>query len=354
MAQHPATVRPRVSTMREATFRPVAFVRVRPGCQRCRMRLPTITDVLAARRVLAGYLPATPMWSYPGLSAATGATTFVKHEHVQPTGAFKVRGGVVLLHNMTAGERAAGVLGYSTGNHAQSLAYAAKLFDTPCTIVMPANPNPLKAAAVRSYGATLVEYGENFDVAREHAGDLAKQTGARLVSSGDEPDLIAGVGTIYLEILEREPDLDALLVPIGGGSGAAGACLVAAAVAPGCQVIGVQSTASPAAHDTWRAGTAVRRPNNTAIEAVATGSTFDLPQQILRGGLSDFLLVDDADVRDAQRLLLREAHTLAEGGGGTALAALCRYRDRFAGKRVAIVCTGGNASETEIRAILRD
>jgi len=318
------------------------------------MRVPTITDVLAARRVLSGYLPVTPMWSWPGLSAATGATTFVKLEHVQPTGAFKVRGGIVLLHNMTAAERAAGVLGYSTGNHAQSLAYAARLFDTPCTIVMPTNPNPVKAAAVRSLGATLVEYGENFDVAREHAADLAKQTGARLVSSGDEPDLITGVGTIYLEIFEREPELDAILVPIGGGSGAAGACLVAAALAPGCAVIGVQSTASPAAHDSWRAGQALRRPNHSAVEALATGSTFDLPQQILRAGLTDFLLVDDVDVRAAQRLLLREAHTLAEGGGATALAGLLNHRDRFAGQRVAIVCTGGNASEPELRAILAD
>jgi threonine dehydratase len=317
------------------------------------MRLPTITDVLNARQVLAGYLPVTPMWSYPGLSSATGATTFVKLEHVQPTGAFKVRGGIVLAHAMSSKDRAAGILGYSTGNHAQSLAYAARLFGMPCTIVMPVNPNPVKAAAVRSLGATLVEFGENFDVAREHAGDLAKQTGARLVSSGDEPDLIAGVGTIYLEIFEREPELDAVLVPIGGGSGAAGACLVAAAVAPHCRIIGVQSTASPAGHDSWQAGHGVRRPNTTTVEALATGGSFELPQQILRDGLADFLLVDDADIRDAQRLLLREAHTLAEGGGATALAGLLKYRDRFAGQRVALVCSGGNASEAELRAFLQ-
>ncbi len=315
------------------------------------MRLPTITDVLNARRVLSAYLPVTPMWSYPGLSAATGATTFVKHEHVQPTGAFKVRGGIVLLHGLTEHERAAGILSYSTGNHAQSLAYAARLFDAPCTIVMPTNPNPVKAAAVRSLGATLVEYGENFDVAREHADDLAKQSGALLVSSGDEPALIAGVGTIYLEIIDQEPELDAILVPIGGGSGAAGACLVAAALAPGCRVIGVQSSASPAAHDSWQAGQGVRRPNKSTVEALATGGSFDMPQQILRQGLADFLLVDDADVRRAQRLMLREAHTLAEGGGATALAGLLKYRDTFAGQRVAVVCTGGNANANELRAI---
>ncbi|HEX4705910.1 MAG TPA: pyridoxal-phosphate dependent enzyme, partial [Pseudonocardiaceae bacterium] len=218
------------------------------------MRLPTITDVVRARRVLADHLPATPMWSYPALTATTGATTFVKHEQVQPTGAFKVRGGITLLSRMSPDERAAGIIGYSTGNHAQSLAYASALFGAPCTIVMPANPNPGKAAAVRAWGAELVEFGENFDVAHEHAEKLAGQRGVRLVSSGDEPDLIAGVGTVYLEIFEREPELDAVLVPIGGGSGAAGACVVAAALAPHCRIIGVQSSASPAAYESWRAG----------------------------------------------------------------------------------------------------
>ncbi|HEY3611374.1 MAG TPA: pyridoxal-phosphate dependent enzyme [Pseudonocardiaceae bacterium] len=316
------------------------------------MRLPTINDVLRARRVLAGYLPVTPMWSYPALSATTGATTFVKHEHVQPTGAFKVRGGIVLVHGMTPADRAAGIIGYSTGNHAQSLAYAARLFDTPCTIVMPANPNPGKAAAVRALGAELVEYGENFDIAHEHAEKLAQERGGRLVSSGDETDLIAGVATAYLEILDAEPDLDAVFVPIGGGSGAAGACLVAAALAPGCRVIGVQSSASPAAHDSWRAGRLVGRPNSTTVEALATGMAFEMPQQILRARLAEFLLVDDADIRRAQRILLRDAHTMVEGGGATALAGLLARRDEFAGQRVAVVCSGGNITEAQVRAVL--
>jgi threonine dehydratase len=316
------------------------------------MRLPTINDVLRARRVLAGYLPVTPMWSYPALSATTGATTFVKHEHVQPTGAFKVRGGIVLVHGMTPADRAAGILGYSTGNHAQSLAYAARLFDTPCTIVMPANPNPGKAAAVRALGAELVEYGENFDIAHEHAEKLAQERGGRLVSTGDETDLIAGVATAYLEILDAEPDLDAVFVPIGGGSGAAGACLVTAALAPGCRVIGVQSSASPAAHDSWRSGRLVGRQNSTTVEAVATGMAFEMPQQILRDQLAEFLLVDDADIRRAQRILLRDAHTMVEGGGATALAGLLARRDEFAGQRVAVVCSGGNITETQLRAVL--
>lgn len=318
------------------------------------MRLPTITDVLRARGVLARHLTPTPMWSYPALNATTGATTFVKHEHTQPTGAFKVRGGITLLESMTPEQRAAGVLGYSTGNHAQSLAYAAALFDAPCTIVMPERPNPVKAAAVRGYGATLVEYGAEFDEAREHAEELAKRSGARLVSSGDEPELIAGVATAYWEIFERQPDLDAVFVPIGGGSGAAGACLVAAAVAPTCRVIGVQSAQSPAAHDSWAAGELVRRPNETMAEGLSTGSGFELPQRLLRELLSEFLLVSDEEIRQAQRLLLRQAHTVVEGAGAAALAGLLSVRDQFVGRRVAVMCSGGNVSEAELRKCLGD
>jgi threonine dehydratase len=313
-----------------------------------------MTDVLRARRLLADHLTPTPMWSYPALNAITGATTFLKHEHTQPTGAFKVRGGITLLSSMTPEARAAGILGYSTGNHAQSLAYSAALFGAPCTIVMPERPNPGKAAAVRGMGAELVEFGADFEAARAHAEDLAKRSGARLVSSGDEPDLIAGVATAYLEIVEREPDLDAVFVPIGGGSGGAGACLVAAAVAPGCRVIGVQSSASPAGHDSWEAGHGVLRPNRTMAEGLATGSGFDLPQQILRSGLAEFVLVDDDAIRAAQRVLIGSAHTMVEAAGAAALAGLLANRDRFAGQRVAVMCSGGNASEAELRACLTD
>ena len=316
------------------------------------MRTPTIADVLRARKLLAAHLTPTPMWSYPGLTATTGVTTFVKHENTQPTGAFKVRGGITLLSGMTPEQRAAGVLGYSTGNHAQSLAYAARLFGAPCTIVMPEHPNPLKAAAVRGLGAELIEFGTDFEATRDHAEELARTSGAQLVSSGDEPDLIAGVATLYVEIFEREPDLDAVFVPIGGGSGAAGACIAAAAMAPDCQVIGVQSSAAPAAHDSWLAGELVRRPNKTRAEGLATGFAFELPQTILRERLADFVLVDDDQIQHAQRVLIRDAHTMVEAAGAATLAGLLANAERFAGRRVAVVCSGGNASEAELRACL--
>lgn len=316
------------------------------------MRLPTMTDVLSARRLLRGHLQPTPLWSYPTLDKGSAAALYVKHENTQPTGAFKVRGGLTLLAGMDAKDRARGVLGYSTGNHAQSLAYAAARFGAPCTIVMPERPNPAKAKAVRAFGAELIEHGPTFEEAKQYAQKLAAERGMRLVSSGDEPDLVAGVATAYLEIFEQVPEVDTLVVPVGGGSGAAAACLVAAAVAPQCKVIAVQSGASPAAHDSWRAGRCVDRPNRTVAEGLATGSGFELTQQAMRERLDDFLLVDDEAILAAQRALMVDAHTLAEGAGAAALAAVHTFPDRFAGRRVAVMCSGGNAGEAGIRACL--
>ncbi len=307
--------------------------------------MPTITDVLLARNLLAGRLPPTPAWSYPMLDATAGTRVVVKHENVQPTGAFKVRGGLNLLANMSARERADGVLGYSTGNHAQSLAYAAREFGAPCVIVMPSSANPVKAEAVRALGAELVEHGRDFDQARIHAVELAADRGMRLVSAADEPAIIAGVATVYLELLSAVPDLDVIVVPVGSGSGAAGACLVAAALAPACQVIAVQSEKSPAAHDSWRAGRLVQRPNKSRVDGLATGGGFALPQSILAEHLTDFVLVTDESIAEAQHVLHTRAHTLSEGAGAAALAAVLVDRDRFAGRKAAVVCTGANATD---------
>ncbi|SDT71260.1 threonine/serine dehydratase [Jiangella sp. DSM 45060] len=313
------------------------------------MEPPTLADVLDAQRLLAAHLPPTPTWNYPALDATAGATVFVKHENAQPTGAFKVRGGITLLSRLDPVVRRRGVVGYSTGNHAQSLAYAAQLFGVPCTIVMPEHPNPAKADAVRRLGAELVEHGATFDDAAPHARALADERGMRLVSAANEPDIIAGVATAYAELFAQQPHLDAVVVPVGSGSGAAAACLVAAALAPGCEVIAMQAADSPAAHDSWRDGELRQRPNRTAVEGLATGSGFALPQRVMRERLADFVLVDDDQIAAAQWCLMCDAHTLAEGAGAAALAAVLADPDRFAGRRVAVVCTGGNASEAEIR-----
>ncbi|WP_435735934.1 pyridoxal-phosphate dependent enzyme [Cellulosimicrobium sp. PMB13] len=313
---------------------------------------PTLRDVLDARRTLAAHLEPTPVRSYEPLDTATGAHVVVKHENLQPTGAFKVRGALNLLLRTTPDERARGVVAFSTGNHAQAVAHAARATGTSCTIVMPTDPNPTKAHAVRTLGARLVLHGATFDDARERAAALAAETGARLVSAANEPLLVAGVATAYLELLEQAPDLDVLVVPVGGGSGAAAACLVARALAPDIEVVAVQSSASPAAHDSWRSGTLRTAVNASRAEGLATGCGFALTQEILRAQLDDFVLVDDDALDRAAGLFLTGARTVAETAGAAGLAAVLADPDRFAGRRVGVVCTGGNSSPAELRRVL--
>lgn len=315
--------------------------------------VPTFDDIIGARAVVNDYLTPTPCWHYPVLDAAVGAEVWVKHENTQPTGAFKVRGGLVLLASFDDKQRAAGVVAASTGNHAQSLAYAAARFGAPCTVVMPENANPTKAAAIRALGATLVLEGATFDDSCDVAERIAHESGSYFVNSGNEPALIAGVATATVELLERAPELDAIFVPVGAGTGASGACLAAAALAPDCHVIGVQSAQAPAAYESWRTGELVKRPNRTTIEGVSTGHPYAVTQAIMRQRLHDFFLLDDTEIRAAQRLMLTAAHTMAEGAGAVALAGLWSRRGEYAGKRVGIICSGGNASEAELAVALQ-
>jgi threonine dehydratase len=218
---------------------------------------------------------------------------------------------------------------------------------------MPAAASPAKAAAVAALGAEVLLHGPDLEAAQRHAEALADSTGARLVSPGDTPELLAGVGTLYLELFEEHPELDAVLVPVGSGTGASAATVVAGELAPGCRVIGVQSQESPAAYDSWRSGDLEKRPNRTRVAGLATGRGYALPQSIMRPGLADFLLVTDEDIEAAQHLLATTAETIAEGAGAAALAGLLSRPELFAGARVAIICTGGNADEAELAGLGR-
>jgi len=311
-----------------------------------------IEAIRDAQRTLAEHLDPTPAWGAPALDEVAGCQVVLKHEEVQPTGAFKVRGGLNLLAGMSPAMRGAGVVSASTGNHGQSLAFAARRFGARCRIVLPEPANPTKVRALRAWGAEVVLHGSTMEAAAGHAMALAERTGARFVHPANEPDLIAGVGTLYLELLTAHPDLDYLFVPVGGGSGAASACLVADAVAPSCRVIGVQAGASRAAHDSWRAGELLTRPNHTEVEGLAIGSGYRTTQAVLRRYLADFVLVDDARVRAAQLLLLTHAHTMAEGAGAASLAGVLSRRSELAGARVGVVVTGGNASPAELAGVL--
>lgn len=315
-----------------------------------RVDWPTITlsDVLEARRRIGPHLRATPLYRYGGLDELVGAEVWVKHENHQPVGAFKVRGGVNLVSQLGEDERRRGLITASTGNHGQSIAFAARLHGVTARICVPEGANPVKLEAMRQLGAELIVHGRDFDAAREHCELLASEHGYRYVHSGNEPLLIAGVGTEALEILEDRPDVDAIVVPIGGGSGAAGACVVAKAIRPGIEVIGVQSEAAPAAFRSWQARSLVADEMATYAEGLATRVPFELPQRILWEHLDDFVLVGDDAIRRANRLLIEHTRNLVEPAGAAPLAAALELRERFRGRRIALVLSGGNISPAQL------
>lgn len=314
--------------------------------------VPELADVLRARRRIAPHLARTPLRNYPLLDDLVGAEVHVKHENHLPTGAFKVRGGINLVSALEPSEREAGVLAASTGNHGQSIAYAARLFGIPASIFVPEAPNPVKLASMRALGAEVIEGGADFNDAVEFCEADATRRGGRYVHSGNEPLLIAGVATGSLETLEDRPDVDVLVVPVGGGSGAAGACVVAGAVRRGLEVIGVQAEAAPSAYRSWSACALVEDRIATAAEGLATRVPFELPQLILWNRLDDFVLVSEDELRQAALHMIELTRNLVELSGAAALAAALKLRDRVAGRRVAIVCSGGNISPAQLAELL--
>lgn len=316
--------------------------------------IPTHADVLLARQTIAPYLNPTAFYSYQGLSDAVGAELRVKHENHLPTGAFKVRGGVNFMAHFPPGKRQAGVITASTGNHGQSVAFAAQLFSVRAIVAMPSGANPVKVEAIRDLGAEVRFVGQDFDDCRRHAEENAEREGMHYLSSGDEPLLIAGVATQTLEIVEAWPEVEVIVVPVGGGSGAAGACLVAKALNPEIQVIGVQAEGAPAAYLSWKEGRRMEAPIRTFAEGLATGSPFELPQSILRRDLDDFILVSDAELRSAMRLLIEKTRNLVEGGGAASLAAVYQLRDRLRSRRVAIIMSGGNITSAALQDLMNE
>ena len=282
-----------------------------------------------------------------------GCRAHLKCENLNPTGAFKVRGGINLLSALDDEQRARGVLAASTGNHAQSVAYAARLFGIRAVIYMPEAANPLKVAATRALGAEVVLLGRDFDDARGAAEIRSTRDGFRYVHSANEPLLIAGVATCTLELFEVAPDLDIIFVPVGAGSGVLGAAVVARAVNPRMRVIGVQAEGAPAVYLSWKAGRRVVTDEITTFaEGLATREPFDLPLQLLPGLVDEIMLVGDAELGAAIRLLIEATGQLAEGAGAAAVAGAFRRRSDLAGKSVGLILSGGNLGIEALRRIL--
>jgi threonine dehydratase len=310
-------------------------------------------DVIAALPHVHGLLKPTALFEWPGLSKLLGCKFHLKHENHQPVGAFKIRGGINFVSTHRDELRESGIIGVSTGNHGQSLAYAARHFSVPCTIVVPEKANPDKCESIRNLGAELIEHGRDFDEAKQHIEQLRESHGGRYVHSANEPLLIAGVGTMAWEIFEQLPDPDVILVPIGLGSGVCGTCIVAKHRYPQAKVIGVQSEVAPAVANSWRTNTTVTTESaNTWGEGFATRAPAEMTMEIMQALMDDVILVSEDELRQAAYWILKHTHNLAEGAGAGALAAAFKEQQRFAGKKVVGILSGGNLDLAELPRIL--
>jgi len=314
---------------------------------------PTLHDIYTARPRVYGHMRPSPLLAHPLLRAEVGTEIFVKHENHNPTGAFKIRGGLNLIATLGAAERSAGVATASTGNHGQSIAMACGLHKVPCTIYVPRGNNPEKNAAMRAYGASVIEGGADFDEARARCEQDAREQGRRYVHPANEPLLIAGVGTYALEIFEAVPRVDVVFVPIGGGSGASGLSIVRSALGTSTRIIGVQAERADAFTRSWRSGArVVGERADTLAEGVATRVTFDMTFDLLKKELDDIVTLSEDELAEGVRLALRATHNLAEGAGAASLMAAWNRRRDLAGQTVVCVMSGGNLDTALLARIL--
>lgn len=313
----------------------------------------SFADVVAARERLQPHLQPTPLRGYGALDGEVGdgIRVLVKHENFQPTGAFKVRNGVSALTALRSAPP--GVVAATRGNHGLGLAWAGRRLGIPVTVCVPEGNNPEKNAAVRALGARLVEEGRDYDASAATVERFVRTEGLHLVHSTNDPTVVAGAGTITLEILEEEPSVEALVFAVGGGSQAVGGLTVARELRPGLPVYAVQAAGAAAIHDAWHVGHPVAHPRaDTFADGLATRNTYPFTFGALRAGLAGFVTVTDAEIAEAVRLVLAATHTLVEGAGAAGLAGLRVLREELAGKTVAIVLSGANIDAETLRRVL--
>ena len=318
------------------------------------MNSVTFHDIVAARRVVYRFLKPTPLIRYSELSDLLGFNAYIKHENHQLTGSFKVRGGLNFMSQLPEPQKRRGVITVTSGNNGQSIAYAAKQFGVHATVVLPYGNNPEKNSAVRALGAELIERGADFDEARELCGELQAERGHYYVNPLSEPALFHGIGTYSLEIFEELPDVTAIIVPIGGGSGACGAITVARVVNPDVKIIGVQAENAPAIYLSWKAGRKIQTDScQTIADGLATRVPSDFPFSILKDGIHQIVLVSEEEMREAIRMMLRYTHNLVEAAAAATLAAACKLKSDLANEDVVMVMTGANLDTETLKSILR-
>ena len=313
----------------------------------------TIEDIHAARARIAPHLPVTPLRHYPVLDEETGARVLVKHENHLPTNAFKARNTLSFMTALPAAQRARGVVAATRGNHGAGLAWAGAQLGVPVTICVPHGNNPEKNAAIRGFGASLIEVGRDYDEAAEAAQQLVVERGLVIAHSTNDANVIAGAGTLSLEICEQTDALDAVVVAVGGGSQAVGALVAMRALRPNVAIYGVQAEYASAMHDSWHAKTRKTTASaNTFADGLATRATYDMTYPALAEGLAGFVTASEAELAAAIRLMIRATHNLAEGAGAAGLAGLVKLREQLAGKTVAVILSGSNIDAATLRRVL--
>jgi len=310
-----------------------------------------IADIRAARAIVQGVVLRTPMLPAPKLSELTGAEVFVKYENLQVTNSFKDRGALVKLSSLDEAQRKRGVIAMSAGNHAQAVAYHARRLGIPATIVMPVTTPFVKVAATKSHGADVVLHGETVSESEARCEEIKSERGLTLVHPYDDPQIMAGQGTIALEMLEDAPELDVLVIPIGGGGLIAGNAVAAKALKPSIEIVGTEAALYPSV---WNALHNEERPigGPTLAEGIAVKNVGKLTLPIIRDLVSEVILVDEAHLERAVNAFLTLQKAMAEGAGAAGLAAMLANPERFRGKKVGLILCGGNIDPRILASIM--
>jgi len=306
-------------------------------------RIIGLQDIKNAAGRIAGKVRRTPILRGDKLDALWGAEVYFKPENLQITGSFKIRGALNFFHHVSQEDLDAGLLVATRGNHGLAMAWAGRWFDVPCTVVVPEGNNPEINRIVESFGADLIVHGHDFYDAQSYCDELVDTAGYYYVEQGDEPAILNGLGTMGLEIFEDLPDVDAIVCPIGGGAGCASLVKVAQAVEPRVEIIGVQPERAAAFYESWKKGERVTIEGaDTVADGLAARSVFQLPYLIMKDHIADVVLLSEEELLEGIRLALQVTHNLAETAGAAAIAAVLKIKDRLAGKKVALIMSGGN------------
>jgi threonine dehydratase len=317
------------------------------------MMRPTLTDIIAARARLDPYVPRTPLHWSPILSQWTGVQVYVKFENHTAVGSFKIRGALNSMIALPPEIRARGVVAASSGNHGQGVAYAGRLLGAPVTVYVPDDPNPDKVAAMRALGADIRIVGRDFDLCKEEAGRWAEEEGLFFLDDGGDPNVMAGAGTVALEIAQDLPDVAAIFAPVGSGALAASAGIVAQAQSIPPRVVAVQAEGAPSMYLSWQSGMPVQTERaDTLADGLATRVPVPFATEILNDVVDEFVLVSDDELWRSIRLMFEATHNVAEGAGAAALAALLRTSQSFRGRKVAVILSGGNITAENLTRAL--